>query len=602
MIKILKYALLISSVAVASVGCEDDFLTQTNPNAITDMSFWKSETDFNKAVNALYGSLQLPSVSGSKLLTFEPLRTDFAGTESWYSDQLTYDQLRWDNANPYVASRWSELYVGVFRANQILYYIDGGDISDEKKRLIKAQAKFIRAYCYFFLAHSYQEVVIVDKMPTNNDEMHKPLSTREEVITTMVIPDLEEAKANLPKSWKASEAGHATWGAATALLGKTYLYNKEWDKAAAEFKEIIASGDYKLVPNFMDNFTVDNEFNSESVFEVAFSDNFKPGTNADNHDELDGSEGTGIAASYASITGAGGYNSVLPSYGIQEMFVTECEQMDPANAWSKSHVRAMRAYSTLAIEYADGDYYQAPLTMYIDAAGNEVASKANFSYGQGSKVKKWTQWDRVAAEDASTGCRTGINYRAIRYSDVLLMYAECLLEKGDVDNAITYIDMVRARAGVLTLAQYKAANAGKIPQLHVSSVVAGNTDATAETSGYTLVDATADNVMTHLRRVERPLEFAFEGHRWYDLVRWGIAKEVFDDGWKEEQGLKTYYNADAAGNFTVDATAPNVGKTYPLFLNQRVRPDFQKASENYQSAVHDYFPVPSIETENNNAI
>ncbi len=600
MLKQIKYALLAGIVAVSSVGCEDQFLTQSNPNAITDMTFWKTSTDFDKAVNAMYGALQLPSISGANFLTFEPLRSDFAGCESWYTDQLIYDQLRWDDANGYVASRWSELYVGVYRANQILCYVDGcSALSAEEKEIITAQAKFIRGYCYFWLANTYNGAVIVDALPQNADEMHKPFSEKAEVITKMVIPDLEYAQGVLPKTWDAADQGRATWGAATAMLGKTYLFDHEFEKASAQFSQLIESGLYSLVPVFADNFTVDNEFNSESVFEVSFSDSFKPGTNAQQHDEIDGSEATGIAAAYASITGAGGWNSVLPSYGLQEIFVTEKEQMDPAHKWTASHVRSMRTYSTLAVEYGDADYYKAPLTTYYDDAGNEVASKANFSYGQGSKVKKWTQWDRVEAEDASTGCRTGINYRAIRYADILLMQAECLLEKGDAAGAIALIDQVRTRAGVITLNQYMTENGGQIPQFHISSLCAGKTDETAETSGYNFVAATAENVMTHLRRVERPLEFAFEGHRWYDLVRWGIVKEVMDEGWAEEQALGTYYQIDAAGNMPTDDITT---KTYPLFLNARVRPDFQKASENYQSATHDYFPIPSIETENNNAL
>ena len=600
MIKKIKYTLLASIVAVALMGCEDKFLTQSNPNAITDMTFWKSESDFEKAVNALYGSLQLPSVSGTEFLTNEPLRSDLAGTESWYTAQLVFDKLRWDDANSYVASRWSELYVGVYRANQILYHLPDaeGIIEADELKLIEGHAKFIRGYCYFMLANSYNGAVIVNELPTNAEKMHKPFSPRAEVISTMVIPDLTDAKSILPKKWDASGLGKATWGAATAMLGKTYLYDKKWSEAGAQFAEIINSELYSLVPKFMDNFTTDNEFNSESVFEVSFSDSFKPGTSPSQHDEIDGSEATGIAQAYASITGGGGFNTVLPSYCIQEMFVA-ADQMDPSNKWTSSHERSIRTYSTIVVEYGDGDYYKAPLTEYTDADGNIVASKANFSYGQGSKIKKWTQWDRVEAENSSNGCRTGINYRAIRYSDILLMYAEALLEQGKTSDAIPYVDKVRSRAGVITLSKYMEDNGGKIPQLHISSFANNRTDVVAMTSQYNFVEASAENLLTHIRRVERVLEFAYEGHRWYDLVRWGIAKEVFDQGWEEEQKLKLYFNTNADGNFPSDVVTV---KEYPLFLNQRIRPDFELASNNYKPDVHDYFPIPSIETENNNAL
>ena len=95
-------------------------------------------------------------------------------------------------------------------------------------------------------------------------------------------------------------------------------------------KEAEDNNLYSLVPNYMDNFTVDHEFNSESVLEVAFSDNFKPGTSGDNHDEKTSSEATSIASAFASITGAGGYNTVLPSYWIQELFVS-ADTVDRSN-------------------------------------------------------------------------------------------------------------------------------------------------------------------------------------------------------------------------------------------------------------------------------
>ncbi len=559
---------------------------------MTDGSFWKTESDFDKAVNAMYGSLQLPSVSGAELGR-DMTRSDIAGTETWY-DNINFVNLKWNDTSGYVASRWSELYVGVYRANQVLHYIEGASCfgaDSEKKELIIAQAKFIRAYCYFWLAHTYDGAVIQDKLPTNPADMHKPFSSRADVINTMVIPDLEAAAAVLPEKW---DAGRITWGAATAMLGKTYLFDKNWAMAKQYLGQVISkaesSGLYTLVPNFMDNFTVDNEYNSESIFEVAFSDNYKEGNNGNNHDETNGSEAVCIASSFASLLG-GGYNSVLPTYPVQEMFVCG-EQMDPANAWTATHERSMRTYATIVVEYGDGDYYQAPLTPYTNSDGVLVTSKANFAYGQGAKVKKYTQWDRVASEDASTGCRTGINYRAIRYADVLLMYAEACLESGDgVDTAVKYIDQVRTRAGVITLQQYMSANGGKIPQLHISNYANG-------TSDYTYVDATPENVLTHLRRVERVLELAFEGHRWYDLVRWGIGKEVFEQGWQEEQGYRTVL-CGSADSFTIPTDHV---KEYPLYLNERVRPDFEVPAKLFDPSIHSYFPIPSYEKVNNSAL
>ena len=433
-------SVILMTLTIAS--CENDLLTTVNPNSMTNESFWKTKDDFTKGLNAMYGALQLPNVSGSGM-HFEILRSDLAGTEAWYGNQNEFVQLKWSDGSGYVNQRWSELYAGIFRANQVIHYTELTNVlSDSEKDMTLAQARFMRAYCYFWLVNAYEGVVVHDKLAMTPDEMHKPLSPKTEVISK-IINDLEYAQEILPKTWDDDNLGRFTWGAAKAMLGKTYLFNKDFDKANSYFKTIVdeaeRTGLYKLVPNFIDNFTTDAEFNSESVLEVSFSDNYKPGTNGNSHDEINGSEAIGISTGFATIF-AGGYNSTLPTYWCQELFVA-AEEMDPANAWTSNHKRSMRTYATLAVEFADGDYYQAPLTPdTVPETGEITAAKTNFNFGQSSKVKKWTRWDRVPNEDANTGGRTGINYRAIRYADILLMYAETLIAQGDVAAAIKYID------------------------------------------------------------------------------------------------------------------------------------------------------------------
>jgi len=582
-----KYTLIFWLLLGILTGCEDDLLEQANPNTITTDSFWKSKDDFDKATNALYSSLQFPAVSGSGL-AYQMLRGDMAGTESWYGVHLKYTNLTWNDASEFVTDRWAQLYIGIYRANQILYYIDNTDVlSEDQKTLIKAQARFLRGLNYFWLAHTYNGAVIQDILAITDEDMHKPFSPRAEVVSKMVIPDLEYAYANLPKKWEGSEnIGRFTWGAAASMLGKTYLYEKDWTKAAKYFKEVIDSGIYRLVANYMDNFTLEGEFNAESILEVAFSDNYKPGVNGNRVDDVlgnPGAEATGLASNFASIVGAGGYNTVLPTYWLQELFVT-ADSIDTNNPINAGRRYSNRTYATIVVEFGDGNYYKSPLS----PTPTEKA-KTNFNYGQGSKVKKWTNWYWKDTEDAATGSRTGINFRHIRYADVLLMYAEALLEgSNDVNNALTYIDLVRKRAGVLTLQHYLDNNGGKIPVFDKVRF-ANNLDQ------FEMVAISKNSLLHHLRMVERPLELAFEGHRWYDLVRWGIVREVFDARKAEEDIIKQRLIGKYIGK--PDGSADQ--KIYPLYLNQRVRPDWPVPAANYSSSVHDYFPVPSIEAQSN---
>lgn len=585
--------ILLIIATVLFTGCEKELLEQSNPNAITTDSFWKTRDDFDKATNALYSSLQFPSVSGGELIN-NMLRSDEGGTESWYGTPLSYTNLTWTDASTFVQSRWSELYIGIYRANQVLYFASKADfLSDEEKKLILAQARFLRGLNYFWLATTYNGAVIHDELAQDNEQFHRPFSPASEVYSKVVIPDLQIAYKDLPKVWTGKNTtGRFTWGAAASMLGKVYLYQKDWTNAAKYFKEVIDAADndglYRLTSVYMDNFTSENEFNSESILEVAFSDNYKQGANGSAVDNVLGSAGSeaqSLASAFASIIGAGGYNTVLPTYWMQELFVAG-DSLDvsiPANVGRRY---SSRTFASIVVEFGDGDYYKAPLTTNL-VTGQK--SKANFAYGQGSKVKKWTQWYKVESEDPATGARSGINFRHIRLADIYLMYAEAVLEgSGDVNTAKTYIDKVRKRAGVLTLQQYQDANNGQIPVLDKPRF-----PNSLKTHDLTPLNKTS--LLRHLRMVERPLELSFEGHRWNDLVRWGIIKDVFTQRYEEEKLITKKLINPATGGIS----GP---KIFPLYLNERVRPDWVVPAATYQSATHDYFPIPAIEKQSNKAL
>ena len=314
-----------------------------------------------------------------------------------------------------------------------------------------------------------------------------------------------------------NDLGRATWGAAKSLLGKVFLYDKDYIPAANLFKEVIDSEVYSLTAEISDNFTHENEFNSESIFEVNYSFDLSPGVNGaivdDNVNET-GAESTALATAMGQLN-FGGYNTLLPSYYLHEMF--ENEEVDPTNPVNDGNLESKRMNSSIAPSDGEGLYYGVPFR-----------TKSGWGYGQSAYVKKHSNWYHLEAEPANN--RSGINFRHMRYADVLLMYAEAVIgASGDYSTAITYIDQVRKRAGVKTLQQYMDANSGSFPQLHVSLQVHG---------AYPMVQPTAATVLKHIQRVERPLELCFEGHRWKDLVRWGIVAEVFnelrqDEIWRE---------------------------------------------------------------------
>jgi len=560
-------------IALLCFGCnEDEFLNETNPNSITTDTFWKTEAEFNSGLTSVYSALQFQSVSGGELV-YEMIMGDIAGTESWYRP-TAFRNFTFNDGIYHVTDKWAELYIGIFRANQVIQNLETADQSifaDNRRNEIEGQAKFLRAWFYWQLAHTYCGAVIHTEIIENDDDFHKPFSTIEEVTESIIKPDLEFAMANLPREWKGDDLGRVTWGAAASQLGKVYLYDEDWGNAASTFKEVIDSDIYRLVPDIRDNWSDENELNEESIFEVVFSNDINPGINAeavdDNYFEK-GAEASTMATELGQLN-FGAFNTLLPTYSLHELFVND--EVDPDNPLNTDNTQSARLSASICPINGETLFYGLP-----------IGEKGGWAFGQSAYVKKYTNWYDQSAEDAQR--RSGINFRHIRLADVYLMYAEAVLESsGDVNTAIDYIDRIRSRAGVITLADYISDNGGKFPAMHTSKSIRGP---------HKLVDPSVSTLLTHIMRVERPLELCFEGHRWKDLVRWGNAKEIFDDLLKDEQYRNT---------FAVILNLNNGGSA-PLFIQERIRPDFILAAENYSPVQHDCFPIPTQEKQINKLI
>jgi len=498
---------------------------------------------------------------------------DIGGTETWYRP-TAFRNLTFNDGIYHVTDKWDELYVGIFRANQVIQNLETADaslFSANRKLEIEAEARFLRAWFYWQLAHTYNGAVLHTKVIENDEDFHKPFSSIEDITEAVIKPDLAFAKENLPESWDDNNKGRATWGAATSLLGKVFLYAEDWDLAASNFKEVIDSEVYNLTADIMDNFTDVNELNSESIFETIYSAELNQGIGGDAVDDNffeSGAEASTMAREFGQLN-FGAFNTLLPSYILHEMFVFD--EVDTENPINGTNLQSKRMSATICPFNGETDFYLQP-----------IGSAGGWAFGQSAYIKKYTNWYHLPSEDVLG--RSGINFRHIRLADVYLMYAEAVLEaNGDVATAIEYIDKIRSRAGVITLQNYINDNGGKMPAMHKSRQIHGNWDYN---------DPTVQSVMTHLRRVERPLELCFEGHRWKDLVRWGIVKEVFEELRSDEQWRETFKAI----------LSINDGGVAPIFIIDRIRPDYFLAVQNYVSEQHDYFPIPTQERQINNMI
>jgi len=540
------YILLISAFAIFC-SCDDSILNLENPNNLSADSFWSSENDIQKGLIATYAALQLDGLFGGAAATQLPVRSDTGRPNNWNANAIGLNKLAFNENSDIVKKRWRDCYIGIYRANQVLINLDKIDLSVSTKNQIEAEARFLRGFFYYSLYRGYNggSVIIHTTPPISSEDFYKKPASANEVYS-LILSDLEFAYNNLPQQYQNNQdLGRATWGAATAMLGKLHINEHAYGAAKDKFKEILDSNLYSLTPNIGDNFDEDNEMNSESIFEVAFSSELKQGTSNGAADGPLGSEATSRAITLATTQG-GGYRTIMPSYYMTMLFKNDI--MDPNNPINANRT-GNADYSirtSMSIAIADDDnstLYQRP--------SNEGGGYNNF---EASYLKKIQNWTLIRESDQSI---SGINERAIRLADIKLLYAECLLQsENSIGEAIEQVNDIRQRAGVVLLNP---------------------------------TDYNSESLMQHIMWVERPLELMFEGHdtRWEDLTRWNKVQEQYD-----RLASKRYV-----------LVQKNLYEFNPIihtnFTEETALKEFKDASQVYQPEKHNFFPIPSTEQNSN---
>ncbi|WP_303317226.1 RagB/SusD family nutrient uptake outer membrane protein [Flavivirga abyssicola] len=597
----------------------DDFLDQTNPNALTSNNFWENNGDLNAGLISVYSVLKDNDVQG---IESESVRTDLAVPANFRRGRTgtqMYD-LEYTANTDYVNNKWNALYLGVFRANQVIQNYETvsagyqNEASREEGLRILAQARALRGYFYFVLNNSFNDgsVPLLETIPETFDDFQKAFSTSQK-IKDFYRADLQFGLENLPKTYSEwldvgnNNLGRITAGACDALLGKSYLYENDFTNAELHFKSVIDNYNYELVDDLTKCFTGIDEFNSESIFEV----NVTTGVNL----LADGEEA--VSQGVTHIIGSGG---IMPSSRLILLYREEkVDPADPINNVERTiytaqgeidgTVPATRLYSlrmgNLMGQVDDPDH------LYYGVPGGEfgnVPGVRPYSRGLTATFKKYTHWNTIgggAGEDESTEFdgRSDINIIVIRLADIYLSYAECMLEKGDLSEALRYINRVRKRSHIMLLG--KATDPGAEFNNAETTYV---DDINLDLSGSDVV--TVSNLMEHLRFKEIPLELSLEGDRAADLRRWGVFGNVLSemasvpyDYWhypKNTNGkhgvrFKCFLTRTGELPQTFDPNAQGV----KFFSGQIEIQDKVVAANNYNSNFHDYLPIPQSEIDAN---
>ncbi|WP_276360359.1 RagB/SusD family nutrient uptake outer membrane protein [Daejeonella sp. H1SJ63] len=378
-------------------GCSKEFLEKSPPDALTEDGFYNSEERAQLGVNAIYVSLQ--SSWSENLLRINDVPSGDLVLSN--TTPLEYNNFTYYPALTQIHSTYSGLYQGIIRSNAVIKNVPSINMTDALKNQYLGEAKFLRALNYFTLTNLFGAVPLVTEPLANTDAA---LVARTPVadITKVIIADLVAAEAGLPVSYSGNNLGRATKGAAQALLGKVYLYNKDYTNAEKYFSLVIASGKYGLMDNFQEVWHRSFENNKESVFEVQFADIGGSGANNKN--------GTMLPA----VNGATG--STLATKRAFDAF----DPSDPR--------RGMSIFKA-------GDTF-APNVSAALAIFNPTWSASGYAVKKG-------MWPIMYVNGS------GINYPLIRYADVLLMYAEAANELNQIDKARAAVNQVRQRPSVM---------------------------------------------------------------------------------------------------------------------------------------------------------
>ncbi len=456
-----------------TAGC-DKKLDQTNPNSLTTGESWKTKDQAFQGVTAIYNAL---INDGTYMRSFPGLTDsrgdDFAGDSPWLDLVLTGQFIIPTNSAP-VFWIWRDLYLVVTRANQVIYYVSQYDesiLSPKEKGRILGQAYFLRGLVYYNLATTFKIVPVITEPPLGTDQYYAATGTEEE-LWNQIFTDLQQAEANLPISYAnvvgpdQGQIGRATKGAAAGLLGKAYLYRKDYTNAAAQFEKFFTgelNGVYSLVPDYGDNFKDVNENNSESLFEVQFQTG--EGTDFNWTGEPSTSWKTVEEFSITYGMEGAGFSDYLPTRWIFDEYKKE-----------------------KTVDGKDDPRLDVTIAHYDPATGDTLAY-GRYWFNPFDRIYPSKYTNNRLGPPFETVDNGGINYRILRYADILLMYAEVLNETGKTVEAYPYIQQVRDRAHLPDLATVKP-------------------------------NMTQQQMRDQLGH-ERALEFAIESQRINDIIRWG---------------------------------------------------------------------------------
>ncbi|MDB5277841.1 RagB/SusD family nutrient uptake outer membrane protein [Ferruginibacter paludis] len=478
----------------------------------------------------------------------------YKGTDANDQPQMTeVEQYKSQPANPYFYDKWIAVYEGIARANVVIK--DANDpnlvLADADKKNIVAQARFLRGHYHFEAKKMWNKVPYIDETTTSY--------TNADQIWSKIEDDFKSAYDNLPEVQDA--AAKANKWAAACYLAKTYMYEKKFTEAKALYDVITVSGKtsngktYGLQDAYWKCFDANYDNNEEEVFGVAMA--------ASGSVDQSGESSLGLAFPYGGDFGCCGF--FQPSQNLVNAYKTSPAGLPLFTTFNDADLKNDQGLK-------DADPYTNDITTPLDPRldwsvgrrgvpywdwgphpGYSWIRDQNYAGPFSPKKHVFSKKDENTLTSSGWKNITAKDIYLIRYADVLLMAAEAEIEVGSLAKAQTYINQVRARA--------------KNPASWVQGAPANYV-----INEYSTPFASQAEARTAVR-FERRLELAEEGHRFFDLVRWGIAAETLNAYLAKEKLKRTYkstasFTAGKNEYFPIPASIIDVAAKYGNTLTQ----------------------------------
>ncbi|MGB5227376.1 MAG: RagB/SusD family nutrient uptake outer membrane protein [Eudoraea sp.] len=533
--KIKQFGIFVMCALVLGISCSDEFLEVPPAGSLGDAQLGTADgieallIGTYAALNGVFGNrFEGPNhwVTGS-IMGGEANKGTDAGDYSTINPIQRYET---DPTSGDLNNLWRGRYEGIARANRVLATITANPealIAADAAR-ISGEARMLRGHFYFDLQKHFGSIPVFDETLPSEEVILIPNSG---TAWAQIEADFQYAYDNLPE---VTDAGRVNKWAAAAYMGKAKLFQGKFGEAITWFDDVIANGvtsnglAYALLDDYAQIYNAENDNHAESVMDVESANNTGNVQNANAFDDLN----------YPYNTGPDGPGNCCgffqPSLSLANAFRTQANGLplldesynDPANAVQNSFFHVI-------VDGNDEDTFvqdSGPLDPRIDhsigrkgipyldwIAHPGSAWIRSFPYAGPYSPKKYIYYksQENTFTDGSSWTRgyATMNYTIIRYADVLLMAAEAEVEAGSLTKALDYVNQVRRRAA---LSEHWVKNPD------------GTDAANYNISEYVAADFASQDAARTAVRFERKLELSGEGHRFFDLVRWGIAAETLN--------------------------------------------------------------------------